>query len=142
MRDPAKTLILSFYNCWWPTKIEKIKEVRLKVFLKRDSDLSIPSLYKIFKEVIGKKRNIRHVWNKFYRSSKPKRLLMPEDWGWPLRKTIFNRHLWTSRCLLVFSLVSLVFYMLTLLLLVFLDHLRVGVILLNKSGLQNIITFR
>ena len=30
-------------------KIEKIKEVRLKVFLKRDSDLSIPSLYKIFK---------------------------------------------------------------------------------------------
>ena len=33
-------------------KIEKIKEVRLKVFLKRDSDLSIPSLYEIFLSLI------------------------------------------------------------------------------------------
>ena len=48
---PGKNLV-SFYHFITVDdfqKIEKIKEVRLKVFLKRDSDLSIPSLYKIFK---------------------------------------------------------------------------------------------
>ena len=54
---PGKNLV-SFYHFITVDdleKIETIKEVRLKVFLKRDSDLSIPSLYKIFKEAIGKK---------------------------------------------------------------------------------------
>jgi len=44
---PGKNLV-SFYHFITVDdlqKIEKIKEVRLKVFLKRDSDLSIPSMY-------------------------------------------------------------------------------------------------
>ena len=48
---PGKNLV-SFYHFITVDdlqKVGKIKEVRLKVFLKRDSDLSIPSLYKIFK---------------------------------------------------------------------------------------------
>ena len=48
---PGKNLV-SFYHFITVDdlqKIEKIREVRLKVFLKRDSDLSIPSLYEIFK---------------------------------------------------------------------------------------------
>ena len=48
---PGKNLV-SFYHFITVDdiqKIEEIKEVRLKVFLKRDSDLSIPSLYKLFK---------------------------------------------------------------------------------------------
>ena len=47
---PGKNLV-SFYHFITVDdiqKIEKIQEVRLKVSLKRDSDLSIPSLYKIF----------------------------------------------------------------------------------------------
>ena len=57
---PGKNLV-SFYHFITVDdlqNIERIKEVRLKVFLKRDSDLSIPSLYKIFKEVIGKKEKL------------------------------------------------------------------------------------
>jgi len=57
---PGKNLV-SFYHFITVDdlqKIEKIKEVRLKVFLKRDSDLSIPSLYKFLKEVIGKKEKL------------------------------------------------------------------------------------
>jgi len=48
---PGKNLV-SFYHFITVDdlqKIEKIKEVRLKVFLKRDSELSITSLYEIFK---------------------------------------------------------------------------------------------
>ena len=69
-------------------KIEKIKEVRLKVFLKRDSDLSIPSLYKIFKGSDWQERETYDMYGiKFIDHPNPKRLLMPEDWrGWPLRK--------------------------------------------------------
>jgi len=69
-------------------KIEKIKEVRLKVFLKRDSDLSIPSLYKIFKGSDWQERETFDMYGiNFIDHPNPKRLLMPEDWrGWPLRK--------------------------------------------------------
>ena len=69
-------------------KIEKIKEVRLKVFLKRDSDLSIPSLYKIFKGSDWQERETYDMFGiNFINHPNPKRLLMPEDWrGWPLRK--------------------------------------------------------
>ena len=48
---PGKHLV-SFYHFITVDdlqKIKEIKEVRIKVFLKRDSDLSIPSLYKIFR---------------------------------------------------------------------------------------------
>tara|TARA_B100000614_G_C14463873_1_gene459602 strand:+ start:348 stop:878 length:531 start_codon:yes stop_codon:yes gene_type:complete len=69
-------------------KIEEIKEVRLKVFLKRDSDLSIPSLYKIFKGSDWQERETYDMYGiNFIDHPNPKRLLMPEDWrGWPLRK--------------------------------------------------------
>ncbi len=69
-------------------KIEKVKEVRLKVFLKRDSDLSVPSLYKIFRGSDWQERETYDMYGiNFAGHPNPKRLLMPEDWrGWPLRK--------------------------------------------------------
>jgi len=58
------------------------------VFLKRDSDLSIPSLYKIFKGSDWQERETYDMYGiNFIDHPNPKRLLMPEDWrGWPLRK--------------------------------------------------------
>ena len=87
---PGKNLV-SFYHFITVDdlqKIEKIKEVRLKVFLKRDSDLSIPSLYKIFKGSDWQERETYDMYGiNFVDHQNPKRLLMPEDWrGWPLRK--------------------------------------------------------
>ena len=69
-------------------RIDKVKEIRLKVFLKRDSDLSIPSLYKIFKGSDWQERETYDMYGiNFTDHPNPKRLLMPEDWrGWPLRK--------------------------------------------------------
>jgi len=87
---PGKNLV-SFYHFITIDdieKIEEIKEVRLKVFLKRDSDLSIPSLYKIFKGSDWQERETYDMFGiNFINHPNPKRLLMPEDWrGWPLRK--------------------------------------------------------
>jgi len=87
---PGKNLV-SFYHFITVDdlqKIEKIEEVRLKVFLKRDSDLSIPSLYKIFKGSDWQERETYDMYGiNFIDHPNPKRLLMPEDWrGWPLRK--------------------------------------------------------
>ena len=87
---PGKNLV-SFYHFITVDdlqKIEEIKEVRLKVFLKRDSDLSIPSLYKIFKGSDWQERETYDMFGiNFIDHPNPKRLLMPEDWrGWPLRK--------------------------------------------------------
>ena len=87
---PGKNLV-SFYHFITVDdlkKIEKIKEVRLKVFLKRDSDLSIPSLYKIFKGSDWQERETYDMYGiNFTDHPNPKRLLMPDDWrGWPLRK--------------------------------------------------------
>ena len=87
---PGKNLV-SFYHFITVDdlqKIEKIKEVRLKVFLKRDSNLSVPSLYKIFKGSDWQERETYDMYGiNFMDHPNPKRLLMPEDWrGWPLRK--------------------------------------------------------
>ena len=87
---PGKNLV-SFYHLISLDdleKIEKIKEVRIKVFLKRDSDLSVPSLYKIFKGSDWQERETFDMFGiNFTDHPNPKRLLMPEDWrGWPLRK--------------------------------------------------------
>ena len=87
---PGKDLV-SFYHFITVDdfqKIEIIKEVRLKVFLKRNSDLSIPSLYKIFKGTDWQERETYDMYGiNFVDHPNPKRLLMPEDWrGWPLRK--------------------------------------------------------
>ena len=87
---PGKNLV-SFYHLISIDdfhKIEKLQEVRLKVFLERDSDLSIPSLYKIFKGSDWQERETYDMFGiNFTDHPNPKRLLMPEDWkGWPLRK--------------------------------------------------------
>jgi len=87
---PGKNLV-SFYHFITVDdfqKIEKIKEVRIKVFLKRDSDLSIPSLYKMFKGSDWQERETYDMYGiNYIDHPNPKRLLMPEDWrGWPLRK--------------------------------------------------------
>ena len=87
---PGKNLV-SFYHFITVDdlqKIDTIKEVRLKVFLKRDSDLSVPSLYKIFKGSDWQERETYDMYGiNFIDHPNPKRLLMPEDWrGWPLRK--------------------------------------------------------
>ncbi len=87
---PGKRLV-SFYHLIALEDLDKIdcvKEVRVKVFLKRDSDLSIPSLYSIFKGSDWQERETYDMFGiNFTDHPCPKRLLMPEDWrGWPLRK--------------------------------------------------------
>ena len=87
---PGKRLV-SFYHLISLEdldKLNKIKEVRVKVFLERDSDLSIPSLYSIFKGSDWQERETYDMFGiNFSDHPCPKRLLMPEDWrGWPLRK--------------------------------------------------------
>ena len=87
---PGKNLV-SFYHFITLDDVEKIqtiKEVRLKVFLKRDSDLSLPSLYEMFKGSDWQERETYDMFGiNFIDHPNLKRLLMPEDWrGWPLRK--------------------------------------------------------
>jgi len=87
---PGKNLV-SFYHLISLDDFDKkneVKEVRLKVFLKRDSDLSVPSLYSLFRGSDWQERETFDMYGiKFDEHPNPKRLLMPEDWrGWPLRK--------------------------------------------------------
>ena len=66
----------------------KPKEVRLKVYLDREGELKVPSLYKIFRGSDWQERETYDMFGvNFVGHPHPKRLLMPEDWkGWPLRK--------------------------------------------------------
>jgi NAD(P)H-quinone oxidoreductase subunit J len=66
----------------------KPQEVRLKVFLERDGDLTIPTLYGLFRGADWQERETFDMFGiHFEGHPHPKRLLMPEDWkGWPLRK--------------------------------------------------------
>ena len=87
---PGKRLV-SFYHLITLGDLDQtkeIKEIRVKVFLNRDSDLSIPSLYSIFKGSDWQERETYDMFGiNFLDHPCPKRLLMPEDWrGWPLRK--------------------------------------------------------
>ncbi len=87
---PGKRLV-SFYHFIEVgdlDKLEQIKEIRVKVFLERDSDLSVPSLYSLFKGSDWQERETYDMFGiNFANHPCPKRLLMPEDWrGWPLRK--------------------------------------------------------
>ena len=64
------------------------REIRLKVFLDRNGELTVPSLYSLFRGADWQERETFDMYGvNFKGHPHPKRLLMPEDWkGWPLRK--------------------------------------------------------
>ena len=83
--------IVCFYNLIEMRELKKDfspREVRLKVFLSRDGDLTVPSLYSLFRGSDWQERETFDMYGvNFEGHPHPKRLLMPEDWkGWPLRK--------------------------------------------------------
>ena len=83
--------IVCFYNLIEMNELtEDIspREVRLKVFLDRNGDLTVPSLYSLFRGADWQERETFDMYGvNFKGHPHPKRLLMPEDWkGWPLRK--------------------------------------------------------
>ena len=67
---------------------DAMREVRLKVFLSREGQPSVPSLYGLFRGADWQERETFDMFGiQFEGHPHPKRLLMPEDWkGWPLRK--------------------------------------------------------
>ena len=83
--------IVCFYNL---IEMNELKEdispleVRLKVFLDRNGELTVPSLYSLFRGADWQERETFDMYGvNFKGHPHPKRLLMPEDWkGWPLRK--------------------------------------------------------
>ena len=83
--------IVCFYNLIEMIELKEDispREVRLKVFLNRDGDLTVPSLYSLFRGADWQERETFDMYGvNFKGHPHPKRLLMPEDWkGWPLRK--------------------------------------------------------
>ena len=83
--------IVCFYNLIEMNELEEDispREVRLKVFLDRNGDLTVPSLYSLFRGADWQERETFDMYGvNFKGHPHPKRLLMPEDWkGWPLRK--------------------------------------------------------
>ena len=83
--------IVCFYNLIEMNECKKDispREVRLKIFLSRDGDLTVPSLYSLFRGADWQERETFDMYGvNFKGHPHPKRLLMPEDWkGWPLRK--------------------------------------------------------
>ena len=83
--------IVCFYNLIEMSEFQKDispREVRLKVFLDRNGDLTVPSLYSLFRGADWQERETFDMYGvNFKGHPHPKRLLMPEDWkGWPLRK--------------------------------------------------------
>ena len=83
--------IVCFYNLIEISEFKKNtspREVRLKVFLSRSGDLTVPSLYSLFRGADWQERETYDMYGvNFKGHPHPKRLLMPEDWkGWPLRK--------------------------------------------------------
>jgi len=83
--------IVCFYNLIEMNELKEDispREVRLKVFLDRNEDLTVPSLYSLFRGADWQERETFDMYGvNFKGHPHPKRLLMPEDWkGWPLRK--------------------------------------------------------
>ena len=83
--------IVCFYNLIEMNEFKEDispREVRLKVFLDRNGDLTVPSLYSLFRGADWQERETFDMYGvNFNGHPHPKRLLMPEDWkGWPLRK--------------------------------------------------------
>jgi len=90
---PGKRLVCFYHLICMSEIIEKknvrnLREIRLKVFLSRDGDLTVPSLYQLFRGADWQERETFDMFGiNFKDHPHPKRLLMPEDWkGWPLRK--------------------------------------------------------
>ena len=75
-------------NNYSSNKVAKAREVRIKVFLNREGEPSLPSLYSLFHGADWQERETFDMFGiHFEGHPHPKRLLMPEDWkGWPLRK--------------------------------------------------------
>ena len=71
-----------------PASGPTVQEVRLKVFVTREGNPSIPSLYGLFRGADWQERETFDMYGiQFEGHPHPKRLLMPEDWkGYPLRK--------------------------------------------------------
>ncbi|MGC6482578.1 MAG: NAD(P)H-quinone oxidoreductase subunit J [Synechococcus sp.] len=67
---------------------DAVREVRVKVFLSREGEPSLPSIYGLFRGADWQERETFDMFGiRFDGHPHPKRLLMPEDWkGWPLRK--------------------------------------------------------
>ena len=61
---------------------------QIKGIPSRDGDLTVPSLYSLFRGSDWQERETFDMYGvNFKGHPHPKRLLMPEDWkGWPLRK--------------------------------------------------------
>ena len=83
--------IVCFYNLIEMSEFKKDvspREVRLKVFLDREGELTVPSLYSLFRGADWQERETFDMYGVIFKGHPhPKRLLMPEDWkGWPLRK--------------------------------------------------------
>ena len=83
--------IVCFYNLIEMNELKEDispREVRLKVFLDRNGDLTVPSLYSLFRGADWQERETFDMYGVIFKGHPhPKRLLMPEDWkGWPLRK--------------------------------------------------------
>ena len=83
--------IVCFYNLIEVSEFKKDispREVRLKVFLDRNGDMTVPSLYSLFRGSDWQERETFDMYGVHFKGHPhPKRLLMPEDWkGWPLRK--------------------------------------------------------
>ena len=83
--------IVCFYNLIEMNELKEDispREVRLKVFLDRNGDITVPSLYSLFRGADWQERETFDMYGvNFKGHPHPKRLLMPEDWkGWPLRK--------------------------------------------------------
>ncbi len=78
---------LSISSSSTPEK-QKLREIRLKVFLERKENINVPSLYKLYRGADWQERETYDMFGiKFEGHPHPKRLLMPDDWkGWPLRK--------------------------------------------------------
>ena len=112
--------IVCFYNLIDMTEFKKDispREVRLKVFLARDGDLTVPSLYSLFRRADWHERDTFDMYGvNFNGLPHPKRLLMPEDWqGWPLRKDYVQPDFYEMQDAYYFIFFFYIFYKIALL---------------------------
>lgn len=89
---PGQQLVCFYHFVAMTERLENqrsdLREVRLKVFLSREGEPTVPSLYGLYRGADWQERETFDMFGiRFEGHPHPKRLLMPEDWsGWPLRK--------------------------------------------------------